>query len=248
MKNREIDDLFRKKLETFRAEPSAEAWKKVDAGIRPKRESWRFYLGIAASLLVLFVISMILIYPRNEAEQTLASNQNIVESSDETINNDTVNEQFDVYDSIEEEVPGIPEDVVDESQDEVPTNRDTAPDNSLVRLLAAADEKTEETRVQEEKATENSDQPVFDLNLGKVEGISSVDKITDENAIALNAQTYKLEVPTEEEETDRGLNLKKVVDIARDLKNNTNGWGALREAKNEFLSLGRKRNEDSQED
>ena len=76
MKNREIDELFRKKLEAHGAEPSADAWRKVESEIQPGKESWKFYVGIAASLLVLFVISIILFVPKEDEKQDmLADNQ-----------------------------------------------------------------------------------------------------------------------------------------------------------------------------
>ena len=63
MKQRELDDLFRRKLEAYGKVPSEDAWNKIESEIRPDKVTWRFYVGIAASILLVAVISILIFLP-----------------------------------------------------------------------------------------------------------------------------------------------------------------------------------------
>ena len=66
MKEKELDNLFRNKLEGHKAAPSEDAWNRIEDELRPEKVTWRFYAGIAASLLVIFVISLIVFLPADD--------------------------------------------------------------------------------------------------------------------------------------------------------------------------------------
>ena len=58
MEEKDLDRLFRQKLDTFEATPSSQAWQQLEQNLQPKKERkvWPYLSGVAACLLLLIGI------------------------------------------------------------------------------------------------------------------------------------------------------------------------------------------------
>jgi hypothetical protein len=63
MQDKELDELFRSKLDDLEVTPSANVWAGIDAGLEKdrRRKAYIQFLSIAASIIVLFIIGVLFI-------------------------------------------------------------------------------------------------------------------------------------------------------------------------------------------
>ncbi len=54
-----LDNIFREGADQFRPTPGPDTWQKIQGELNHEKTSWKFYLGIAASLVVLVVSAII---------------------------------------------------------------------------------------------------------------------------------------------------------------------------------------------
>ncbi|UII29857.1 hypothetical protein LVD17_16275 [Fulvivirga ulvae] len=70
MSNRELDNLFKTKLEDLERKPSANAWERIQAGKqKKKRKGIWFYTGIAATIVLLAAFTGVFLF-NNDTETT----------------------------------------------------------------------------------------------------------------------------------------------------------------------------------
>jgi len=69
MQDKNIDELFRSKLDAFEIEPSADVWPRiaVDIDLNKRKKAWAPYIGVAASIIVLFTAGILFI-PKKEKQ------------------------------------------------------------------------------------------------------------------------------------------------------------------------------------
>ena len=241
MSDKDLDSLFNKKLEGFESTPGQEAWEKIVTNIHPKGINWKFYLTIAASLLLVGVVTIMMF------------------SSSENTDSATKTEVIALDEKAEQpkkiEVP-VEDKVIASSQTEEPDNvaNEGQKDKAAVVQTAKQEAQTKKeivsqknviAQVIEEDKKDESVRKLLIANMEPVTRLSGTTASVEETPIVFTGEKVVLTEPDENGESPRGINLKKVMNMARDFKTDNQSWSTLREAKNELLSLGRKKNESS---
>lgn len=246
MREREVDNLFRKKLESHGTPVPESAWAKVEGNIQSDKVTWRFYVGIAASILLIALILFIIFLPDTKAPEMTAEetgeNQNTEQPQSKDIQTLAEVDKATQTGIEEERVPQSEETEQTRQKTGSTQKKESTPTVStpvLADNIQAANEGTPKESVNQEQA----------MDLTKLNAIAGVQTNPGISPVAFNANPIKLKQPTfEKEESERGINLQKVIELAKDFKNDNKGWSALREAKNDLLTFGRKKNEVKPED
>ncbi|MGD1959339.1 MAG: hypothetical protein ACFB2Y_10820 [Fulvivirga sp.] len=264
MSGKELDKLFRGKLEGLSPEPSAGAWDSVQAHLTNKKGVW-FYLKIAAAIILLTSFAGLYLLNTNSPEAPIKSiSQN---SSIDTQVVDTVK-----IDSVKKIQP--PQEV------RVMENNTAALDTGKIKNKAKPSKTVTKGLVQKPTLAENvkkvapkESQPQIDSTLQKPllqnaaenkvlvtennitdatsnSNATSIDQAEVESGSTLVFDIEEFDVKTAvtsaykaAEETKKS-GFKKVLDFVKSVKEGEAGLGGLREAKNNLLSIKQKDKED----
>lgn len=239
MNSRQPDHLFRQKLENLSTPAPGAAWSRIEQGLRRKRS--KFWLKLAAALLVLFVASFAIWSLRNDGSRR---------------------DQI-VADHVPAPAPPTP--LTDSSSADPATSPDT---DQADRQTHANDAPTNALKAKESPVAvpvPDTEQLAVlkrpDLEPERIEPVSTdplISETPDESHMDVNGPnqdkgtSFKL-VLTAEEVSAKYLNknsvagatvekpktsgLKKLLDKASDLKNNQDPFGDLRHMKNELFAL-----------
>lgn len=256
MSNKELDSLFKNKLENLERQPSAGAWNKIQAQTQQKKFGW-LWIKVAAAILLLLVSGVVI---WNASQDTLETNETI--ASSETKPEDIATEHQPVAEpQIKNEVNTIEElekttSIVENIQHKAPKTEPTAnvimPDvesktmvsnETTKESLPTVDEILEEseTLITQNEVTDATNETQTTSTEQEVRGTTLEFNIEDFQKTQIAANTSN-EVNNEEgPEPKKGLN--KVLNLMKDIKSDA-GIGDLREAKNEIFALNFKRDSD----
>lgn len=232
--NQQPDKLFKQKLENYQRTAPVSAWSRIEAG-RSKKNNKYFWLKIAASLLLLSVISYTIISINKVDDNSIVSQQNPLQENNKPNETDT----------LLQEKKSIPSPVIKE------------PDQKLAEIIKPIETKSivkgrkEEisNTIVTEKNLNTNNEVTLQNNLTPIEIV--VAEINEEVAPEKN-RNFKLVIEADEvnkkylkernvaqatsnDESSSGI--KKLLDKAQDLKNNQDPFGDLRQVKNEILAL-----------
>ncbi len=262
MSNNNIDDLLKNRLEGYSKKAPESAWSRIESNRKGKTiGGWKLYLSIAASLISILVITFALLNSNEENGElnTLAIKENL----------DTT-KQISQPEIVTSEVVQAEVQSMDTLKDYKSNNIKRSPQkpNNFVKNFAAVtqdkkDDVESQQQVEPVKVKPEQQETVLDNSL-KIENViadSKENSLDDIKVDSVAKQEFKIPFEVTKTETladagvneteetknnDRGISFKKILDIAKDLKSDNNTWSSLREAKNEFLTFGRNKNDESE--
>ncbi|MEQ8244966.1 hypothetical protein [Fulvivirga sp.] len=266
MSNKELDNLFKNKLEDFEKSPASSLWDRIDEKIeQPKKRSPWIYLSIAASLLLLISLSYMFLkndIVTTDSQQVIASkntetaiNANDAVAVEEAITEPSETEPEAVQNSVKEEV-------IEQSKEaQKPT---TTKKKEFIQLPPAseltASNNTKDAK-EEIKTLDNKDE-VVDLKIDEltsnttaVAQISTPDATIPETSASevkksKGGQTLVFDISQFEDSkttvaaTDTDKKESKLLQIfnkAKELKQGEGGLGEIRAAKNNILAFNGKK-------
>ncbi|MEM6523320.1 MAG: hypothetical protein AAGF85_04505 [Bacteroidota bacterium] len=266
MSREELDKLFRDKLEGISPEPSVESWSTIQARMEEKK-GVRFYLRIAAAILLLISFAAFYILNKNYTDapsRSIAENvvtEPIPHQSD-TVKNDSIQieeskailnpteERDSSMDSSQVKNKENKKDAVSKPslhQNNLATNNDTQLNksisirkDSIIQQVNNRDLIPVETLVAENDvtdATSEAEEASSEQNESK-SGSTLVFNIEDFDMKSAVTNAYEVA-----EETKKS-GFKKVMDFVKSVKEGEAGLGGLREAKNNLLSIKQKEKDD----
>ena len=267
MSNKELDNLFKNKLEEFEKSPASSLWDRIDEKLEhPKKRSPWIFLSIAASLLLLISFSYLFLKNdgiQNDNQQEIAYNN--IESYDSTIDavkpeepieEATKTEQVTVKSNSKEQTE---EKKVKEQKYKVPPKQKQViqlPSNN--ELTASNEIKTGEDKVEK---LENKD----DVILLKIEELTTNSTVLAQNSTpdATNDESLASEVKNNKggqtlvfdisqfensktaltaAKTDKKESkLLQIFNKAKEIKQGDSGLGEIRAAKNNLLAFSGKK-------
>jgi len=242
------EKLFRDKLENFQRQAPAAAWGKIEAGLDKKKYK-RFWLKIAAGLVLLAVAAFIL-WPASPTENTQPAYSKGVRSPSDRTGRQLTNTNTTTPKTEGVEKNDTEKNVTALAVDQVPVQKRSTPKNKFIKK----DEPvwTAELKpVRSGKTTsENNIVPVVESETQvAVAEIYSAEEIPSRTIVytaeEVNAKFLRKKSPaeaTQEEKKTSGI--QKLMGLAYNLKNNDNGLGDLRQKKDEILALNFLNNED----
>ncbi len=267
MSNKELDNLFKNKLEDFEKSPASSLWDRIDEKLEPpkKRSPWLF-LSIAASLLLLISFSYLFLKNddiQNDNQQEIASNNTASSDStidavkpEEPIEEASKTEQVTVKSNSKEQTE---EQKVKEQKSKVqPEQKQVIQLPSNNELTAFNEIKTSENKV--EKLENNDDvtllkEEELTTNSSVIAQNSTTDATNDESLASevknnKGGQTLVFDISQFENskttvaatETDKKESkLLQIFNKAKDIKQGESGLGEIRAAKNNLLAFGGKK-------
>jgi hypothetical protein len=260
MSNKDLDNLFKNKLEDFGKSPSKNLWDKIEGGLEePKKKAPWFILSIAASLLLLLTFSIILFTNDNVVKEELAevnsSNNKIDSNAVSSINKNKLITKVD-----DQKIEAADNLIVKSEQTAEKSNPVQVKNNKPIVIKPI---KKEDITIQNDDST----------RFNQLQEI--IEEIDDRNNIVANKKddaTIAKENTSKEKEADKGKTLifdisqfekttaviatddetkkesklKKIFNKAMDIKEGESGLGDLRAAKNDLLAFNSKKgNNDS---
>lgn len=273
MKNRNIDDFVKEKLEGYNKSPRPEAWSRLSASLNTgSKKRHRIFLSIAASVTTLLVVAFFIHDYQQGLEgvnkKDLAENDEIspkienpvkdsisfTNSSNDSNKNSRLQSDTDPVRHKDE--PG--------SKTETDKGDEDVQKPALVTVKNQLAENNRETKVEEKDSNKKEgDIPVNMNNLEVIPVESPLGQLADIEKLPITDSLDSGEIVIEDElfteletgiamdesrkENDmnaRGFSFKKIIEAAKDLKTDNEAWGSLREAKNELLTFGRSKDEE----
>ncbi|MDH5380167.1 MAG: hypothetical protein OEW75_04900 [Cyclobacteriaceae bacterium] len=259
MSEKDIDQLFRNKLENARYNPSEAAWGKISSQLNPELSNRKFYWGIAAGILVIFVTGILLGVNIGKKENIQDLIVNHVEKTESPLVNKIESSELKI----------TPNEQVDKELNQDPSNKSIQNNTKSTKSTIYSSKRNtylKELLSEEPNSnTENNNGSINDETVtskGNSENVEIAESVSHEEELPklneietiqitaipdLTPGKVEIEEPlvkgTEEEDVsnERGKTLKKMLSIARELTTDNDGWGALREAKNDLLVIGKKK-------
>lgn len=266
MSNKELDNLFKSKLENLEKTPSADAWSKIQAQSQQKKPVW-LWMRVAAAILLLLVSGIVVWnFTRNEipTNDTLVANDTKPES---TITEDTIIansveqsaevEQYALIDPQTEDktqVREIESNSLPKQHNKVKpqlaeNNNAMAQKNTAEEVLPEVNEIIEQSSTETLIAENNKSDATIENKTASeqqaTEGTTLVFNIEDFKKVEVAANASETESNTETDEPKKGIN--KVLNLMKELKSDA-GIGDLREAKNEIFAFNFKKEKDDDSD
>lgn len=273
MSNRELDNLFKNKLDELEVRPSAGSWEKIQGNLTQegKRGAW-FYAGIAAAIVLLAIFTGVFLFNNTgkQPEQQIALSQ-----PESTVKNPGTS----VPDEIEPTAPEEQKEWQSTGQEKMnedkagkqpaPTqtkNKTQKTDANTLKNINTAPSKAPQDQLAVEKqvtkGVDTSDPIPVSEDLIAVKELKIDTGATNETAIAstdqkqndggqtlvFNIEDFNAKVnvaSANETEKEKRSTLKKVLDFAKSVKEGDGGLAELREAKNELFALNFKKENDN---
>ena len=248
----EIDKLFRQKLAGKKVNPSNEAWKKLSSeiGRNNQKKAWPLW-SAAASVVVVFGIAIYFLIPTPTGDMSKNEDKRINERVPEVLND---------KESPEAEEP-MPLSLGKEQLAFQPDTKKGEVENSDI---AKSPEEKHEVTIEENKPLETlkTEEVTIAETVQIEEEEELLHQVVVDDALALAGNTNEGEEPSYDESQQAYPEIKivykssdknksklqedkpafrKVVALARDIKEADIGLGTLREAKNELLAFGYKK-------
>ena len=241
------DDLFRSKLEHMQTPPPAQAWEKIEKGMRRKRITpW---LAIAASLLLAVTASALILTRQTSPEPPAIANRQLPETKttpDTPVGEEVIPPVEDTTDTRIATEPVPPVEEVEEVTE--------APDAS--RHIPEEAVASNTTHPEPDPTSDKEDTAADDVLPETTDSIPTLVASTsedDQTSVKIvfeaeDVQARYLKKKTRDDATDgvaKASGLRKLLDKADEIQNQ-NPIGDLRQMKNEILALnfqGKKRDQ-----
>lgn len=274
MSNRELDHLFKSKLEELEKQPSARAWNEIQASVntRNKRGGW-FYSGIAAAIVALVTVGSIL-WVNRDTEQPVeqiagktevGSQKSEVRSRESEDRSGESEVEAQRNTSLVKKEPLLALNNASSNTNKETANSKSQTSNPELRSknnkLQTGNTKLETVNselqtVNSELRTQNSEPENRELRTKDSEPRTEDSEMrtvnTDGQTLIFNIEDFNTSKVTatmddadETEKDKKPSTLRKVIDFAKNVKEGDAGLGELREAKNELLALNFKKDDDS---
>ena len=254
MSNKELDSLFKNKLEKLERQPSADVWSKIEAQTQQKKPVW-LWMKIAAAIL-LVLVSGIVLWNTTQNEISTGKMPVIAESEQNSTNTDEI-DNSNTTDEISntEKIAEPNTQPIVESEDIKPiepiqnaesndaplvaNNNTMASNEQVIEQLPEVNEINEKTSPEALIAENNTNDATIENRTASeqqaAEGTTLVFNIEDFKKTEVATNTSTSDKPEETTSTSKkGFN--KVLDLVKELKGDA-GIGDLREAKNEVFAL-----------
>ena len=240
MNNKEIDDLFKSRLDEYSHAPSPLAWERLERNIKREKTPWTLYFSVAASIVLLMVVSVLLVNNQD-------SSSNLTQNTDEmggpklqNYNTEVLNKPFDMDGKSDERLEVSQKGITMVEKDEA-----IGADN-----FTREDYKARKERSSHNGATvyisETDTDEISDMKLVGISGLGiTANPLSHTNGkiMEIKEQIVKMEIATG---IDNSNKIRRILDMALELKSENNAWAMMRQAKNEFLSLERLKQEDAE--
>ena len=261
MSEKDLDNLFKNKLEEFGKAPSRDLWADIDKQLpQNKKKGGYWFMSIAASIIILIAIGLGF-YLNDNTEVKI---ETIAKNEESTVKDLTqpVDEENDLIEElpVEKEVKKSDTNTI-EKEESQPTKPSVKPltTKSIPSTIHHEELVAEKTEEKKEEIPQEQMNEVIQLD--QTENIAANEKIdaTNEkekastNKQAGNTLTFdindlgKKEVVASnntEEEVKKQSKLKQLYNIAKDIKEGESGLSDLREAKNELFAMNFRKHED----
>ncbi|HNP19994.1 MAG TPA: hypothetical protein PKL31_16265 [Fulvivirga sp.] len=256
MSDKDLDNLFKNKLEDFGKVPASDLWNKIDGQIEPphKKKAW-LYLSIAASLLLLLTFTFVLI---NDTKQIPTQIAKV--------------DQPEAKDNIKHKTPEQKSSVdTTKSQQHIektPIKSNKNIDSKPKASKSKSAKLSNPMNIQPSIARHNPANSMVDtmaipqqevvIDVHALENIAN-NTTTDATIAAPSASEHKdtrkgktLEFDISQFEAQKTIiaanaddnkdsKLKRIIKIAKDIKDGESGLGDIREAKNELFAFNLKK-------
>ena len=268
MTKHKIDGLFKQRLADSEFSPSVAAWSKLEGQlVAKKKKGIIFWMSAAASIALLLTFGWLILNSKSDIVPMESIAQNNIEQHIEIAPTDSVDAQKETQVKakilIDENNPKDTQEENDLEQNatDQPVKKQKAPKPSepLIIIqqksnLAVNDtpDKIQEDASIEELKDEVMNEDILAPNTNEVIALNTPVQVANtpskESGSIKLVYTLKPAISTEsiaKETTEKTKNspFKKMVAFAINIKENPQGIGNLRDAKNNFLSLNKKKNE-----
>ncbi len=275
MSNKELDNLFKNKLEEFNQTPTQDLWGQIDKQLEPKQKKpMVWFLSIAASIVLLIAVG-ISIYI---SEDCPGCEDNKMMSLNDTPPKGSLNEPIKEIKTAENTRPAFDSQVANKNSTE--ENNESLEPEATHSIKKESKNKSASTTELKTPVIESVQQDyntvalnkvtVKEKNPGVLETKGTQDFILEERVnIAKNDIPHATDETNSASKTSKGKSvifdisefsqksamaqieveekkqskLKKIFNIAKDIKQGESGLKDLREAKNELFALGNKKEE-----
>ena len=239
MSDREIDNLFKSRLDDYARTPSPRAWEKLEQKVNRQKGLWRRYIGIAASL-ILILSATVFFMNRQSNTSSLA-----VHTADK-------NEQP-MQDIKGEILADDPPRIREMEKIPLRKEKDSISISKPRVVLASAENDLEEEIPEVKNQLINPGQEKRPMESGDFNQVS-MEKVTGLGftRFSWNEQDQEVHDVQMVEKgisyaaIENNINMRRILIVARDFKTDNNAWAALREAKNNFLTLGNRKYEETE--
>ena len=266
MSNRELDNLFKNKLEDIKKTPSSKAWQKLQSDLPEdtKKGTW-YYLGIAASILLLTgFVGFMLINNEDKPDEQLAEKQILQNGEKRDVNgvdtettiqdadiaskniadNNRKNTAVQTSTSKNYEDNTYAKSNKPESLNTSTTNKNKA----LTKVNHALQDTELVAKNTKDKDLDTNEKKVSDTNATTNEVSTSIEQEEQSNGKTLifDIEDFKkktIAVNNEsineigEEDPQKKSRIRKVFSAIKNIKESENGLGELRNAKNDLFAL-----------
>lgn len=233
MSDKDLDKLFKDKLDKMEVVPPASSWGRIEGKMRPRSFDRKFYWGIAASVAVIFTLGLMIgkNLDGEPQQQNLAQNETQINSQqeDQTIQEST---EYQATTSNEHQENNSEKNIQSEKP---PVRQQLVAHNSPDGRNVNEDHAKVDVKVDEEMNTEEENYSIL-TETRKID-LVAYGSLNETEELELN--TVKTENVKNIEEP-KGLNVNKLLQLAKGLKTDNNSWAILRDAKNELFSLNKK--------
>ncbi|MFZ2905074.1 MAG: hypothetical protein WAZ98_02610 [Cyclobacteriaceae bacterium] len=211
------EKLFRDKLENFQRPAPEAAWERIEAGLN-KRDNKFLWLKVAAAILVLVVAGFIL-WPDEQVVNNSITNAGKQDEPAQSLHP-------------KKTVTATPETPVQKKADKKSNRVNTVKQQQTASPVTEPLSEKDFTVA----ALENTEMPETIPTETTAEIITSQTIVY--TAEEVNAKFLRKKLPVEAtSEEKKSSGIQKLMGLAYDLKNNENGYGNLRQMKDEILAL-----------
>ncbi len=256
MSNRELDNLFKNKLEDFEKRPAQNLWAQIDEKIEGPRKTPVFWIWSVAASIILLMLAGIIFYSNENipGQEELANNEmnavetktNIAQEIDEKTNQRDKElkseiEEIPVESYTQKEKPiaanTIPSErkesyLIKESNDQIEVT-DAITNAEKVEIISpdltgiAISSSEKVAKVEDNDATNQPPSTSKKIEKGRTL-VFDISQFTKENTLA----------NSNEEETSK---FRKILKFAKEVKKGESGLGELRKAKNELFAMNKRK-------
>ena len=260
MSEKDLDNLFKNKLEEFGKAPSRDLWADIDKQLPQNKKKGGYWLmSIAASIIILIAIGLGF-YLNDGAE---IKNETIAKNEKPVVKESAVSEKE--QENKTEEYPS--EKVVEETHSTTKEKEETQQTKPIIKpkTPSSIPEVEQHDELVADNKLEKSDENTLDehtevFELDQTENIATIEKsdaTTEKEKASTNKQagntlTFDINdlgkkealASNDTEEVKKQSKLKQLYNIAKDIKEGESGLSDLREAKNELFAMNFRKHED----
>ena len=235
MSEREIDNIFKNALDGYSKSPPADAWARLEQKRTRNNRPWAIYLGIAASISLLIIGSFFFIdLPQKDlpiADMSGLENSTSLALKNEQPDKEAPHEETKVEHQVKPFKTKEQTTLKNPKKETVPNLKTVAQSNTVTSNIHADEAKglLDETTIASKG---------FSLEAVSGKSITAISPPPD-NPIRQSG----IEVPEWADKTDaeKPKTIKRLLEKAWELKSDNHAWASLRQAKNDLIAQGLKK-------